>query len=100
MKSKLSAALVAACGAFTGIILANSLPAKADTTYYYTGGFITGSVTFDFDTTGFSETFYRPFAPWAAITEIHLTSDFSVPSMGHFLSITQLRSLVASPSLL
>jgi hypothetical protein len=126
MKSKLSAALVATWTALTCVSVVGTIPARADTTYYYTGGpysvietaFIgtcsfpvgcvrtpnpnadadaakfgtnmTGFVTFNFDTSGFSGTFSRASGTIpAGVTEIRQAS---------ILSIHKRRSFPAIPS--
>jgi hypothetical protein len=117
MKSKLSAALAATWTALIGMAVVATTPARADTTYYYTGGpythietaFIgpgcagcaipnpnaasdaakfgtnmTGFVTFNFDTSGFSGTLGGPaslFLGPQAVKEIKLFSGvYSVDS--------------------
>jgi len=106
MKSKLSAALVATWTALTYVSVVGTIPARADTTYYYTGGpyssietaqigtcvssctpapnpnaaadaakfgtNMTGFVTFNFDTSGFSGTFSTAIP--GSVTAIHLAS--------------------------
>jgi hypothetical protein len=97
MKSKLSAVLAAAAwGAFTYMALVGPSPASADTTYYYVGNpyttnseptnfgtHMTGSVTFDSDTSNASGVFYLS---GGDITDLQLTSGiYSVDAHSFYL---------------
>jgi hypothetical protein len=89
MKSKLRAAVAAAWGAFTCMAVVGApVAASADTIYYYTGSFMTGFVTFNFDTSGFSGTFSAGIgAPQFrdVVTEMQLTAGgYSVESPSSF----------------
>ena len=99
MKSKLSAALAAACGAVACVAILGASAARADTTYNYVGSTytsdggnnravlgtnMTGSVTFNFDTTGFSGAFDNFTAANAApVIALQITAGPFISTLNH-----------------
>jgi hypothetical protein len=96
MKSKLRAAVAAAWGAFTCMAVVGApAVASADTIYYYTGPFMTGFVTFNFDTSEFSGTFRAGIgAPQFrdVVTEMQLTAGVYSVDLKSPLSFSQVFS--------